>query len=231
MARNSKIENEEIRVGQNPIEQYQKPLGIVATVLLVAALGYVGFNRLYLEPQQKEAAAEMFMAEKFFAKDSFELALRGAGSFSGFEDVASDYSMTDAGNLANYYAGICHLQMGSNAKDQTSRENHFEEAIDYLKKFSTSSDVLGPLSLGGIGDAMSELGQYEEAAPYYEKAARASENEFTAPIYLKKAGIIYEELGQFDKAVTVYNTIKSKYPESEVGSSIEKYISRATNHK
>lgn len=235
MARNSNIENEEISVGQNPIERYQKPLIIVASALLVITLGYVGFNRLYLEPQQKVAAGEMFMAEKYFAKDSFELALMGLPTgqlaFAGFEDVASDYSMTDAGNMAHYYAGICHLHMGSNSKVQAEKENHFEEAITYLKKFSSESDVLGPLSLGGIGDAFSELGKYAEAAPYYEKAANASMNEYTAPVYLKKAGIIYEETGQFDKAVAAYKKIKDEYPESEVGTSIDKYISRATNRK
>lgn len=229
MAKNSNIENEEVRSGQNPIEQYQKPLSIVASALLVIVVGYVGFTRFYLEPQQQEAAGEMFMAEKFFSKDSFELALNGAGSFQGFEEIASNYSMTESGNLANYYAGICHLQLGSKAKDPNVRENHFEDAIDYLKKFSTESDVMGPLSLGGIGDALSELGRLDEAVSYYEKAAAASINDYTAPIYLKKAGIVYEELQQYDKAVVAYKKIKDNYAGSEIGGSIDKYISRAAN--
>ena len=44
--------------------------------------------------------------------------------------------------------------------------------------------------------------------------------------YLLKAGVTYEELGQKDKALAAYRTIKDKYPQSMQGYDIDKYISR-----
>ncbi|MBI1185314.1 tetratricopeptide repeat protein [bacterium] len=222
------VENEEIIVGQNPIEKYQKPLTYIGTALIVITLGYVGFTRFYLEPKQTEAAAEMFMAEKWFGKDSFALALRGA-TFLGFEDIADQYGLTDAGNMANYYAGICHLKIGANSKDSVKAQEHFEDAVSYLKKFSTDSKILGPMGLGATGDALCELGEYDEAASYYAKAAAANNNEYTAPMYLKKAGLVYEKLGKNDKALASYQKIKDQYGKTTIGLSIDKYISRAAN--
>ena len=48
-------------------------------------------------------------------------------------------------------------------------------------------------------------------------------------MYLKKAGLVYEKLGQYDKALAAYKKIKSEYSKTTVGTSIDKYISRAEN--
>ncbi|WP_234394745.1 tetratricopeptide repeat protein [Porphyromonas cangingivalis] len=47
-----------------------------------------------------------------------------------------------------------------------------------------------------------------------------------SPVYLKKAGLAYESLGQNDKAMTCYKTIKDKYYDSEEAGLIDKYIER-----
>ena len=52
-----------------------------------------------------------------------------------------------------------------------------------------------------------------------------------SPIYLKKAGIAYESLKEYDKAVKAYETIKDKYASSMEASDIEKYIERASAQK
>ena len=51
------------------------------------------------------------MAEIYFEKDSFNLALNGDLNSAGFIDIADDYSSTKTGKLANYYAGICYLNL------------------------------------------------------------------------------------------------------------------------
>lgn len=225
MAKNKNTENEEIIIGSNPVEKYQKPLTIAGIALIAAAIVFVLFRNFYLEPQQVEASSELFTAEGYFAKDSFDLALHGNVEFMGFEEIASDYGMTDAGNLANYYAGFCCLHLANS--DSTQKNQYFEDAIDYLSKFSAGSKVLDPMALGGTADAYSELGDYEKAASLYMKAANASNNEYTAPMYLMKAGLVYEELGSYQKAASAYKKIKTDYSTTEKGRNIEKYISRA----
>lgn len=228
MAKQKNTENEEIVIGSNPIEKYQKPLSIAGVALLVGAIAFILFRNFYLEPQQIEATDDMFTAESYFAKDSFDLALHGNAAFAGFEEIAADYGMTDAGNLANYYAGFCCIHLAN--QDSTQKDQYFEDAIDYLSKFSANSKILNPMAIGGTADAYSELGDYDKAASLYMKAAGASTNNYTAPMYLMKAGLVYEELGDFQKAASAYKKIKADYSESEKGRNIDKYITRAESN-
>ena len=195
----------------------KKILTIAMGALVVLVGGYMYYTEMIQKPKEKKALEEIFTAEFFFAKDSFNLALNGReGEFYGFLQVIDEYGGTKAGNLANYYAGVCYLRMGQ-----------FEDAISHLKKFKSSDVILGPMALGCIGDAYRELGQSEEAALYYEKAAGKSDNAFTAPMYLKKAGMTYEEdLKDLEKALKAYKKIREEYGNSTEGRDIGRYITR-----
>ena len=81
------------------------------------------------------------------------------------------------------------------------------------------------LQLGNFESAISYLKKYAEALECFEKAAAKADNPFAAT-YLKKAGIVCEELGQGAKALSFYKAIKDKYPQSIEGYDIDKYISR-----
>ena len=194
----------------------QKILGIVITIVIIAILGFFGYNKYYLEPKSTEAAEQMFHAQQYFEADSLDKALYGDGNSLGFIDIISEYGMTKPGNLANYYAGISFL-----------KKNDFEQAIDYLEDFSADDHLISPMATGAIGDAYLELGDMEKAAAYYIEAANIDDNGFTSPLFLYKAGQVYELLGNYDKAITTYTKIKTKYYKSNEGRSIEKNISRA----
>ena len=94
---------------------------------------------MYLAPLEEDAQTEMFMAELYFQKDSFALALNGDEQYEGFLSISDDYGLTKAGNLANYYAGLCYLNLGE-----------FENAIDYFSDFSSDDIILSSLALGCI---------------------------------------------------------------------------------
>ena len=47
-----------------------------------------------------------------------------------------------------------------------------------------------------------------------------------AAAYLVKAGQIYLSLGQNDKALSAFETVKEKYPQSIEAYDIDKYINR-----
>jgi tetratricopeptide (TPR) repeat protein len=158
----------------------------------------------------------MFTAQNYFEKDSFNLALNGDGTNPGFLDIIQDFGSTKAGNLAKYYAGISYLNMGQ-----------FEKAIDYLKKFDSDDLLLGPISVGAQGDAQLELGKTEKALDLYTEAYKMNDNELTTPIYMLKAGELLESSNKQAEALKLYDIIKQKFPESNEGRSIDKYIARA----
>ena len=198
------------------LESNQKLIGIIIGSIVIVTVGYLGLNKFYLEPRDKNAQDQMFMAQNYFEKDSFNLALNGDGNNPGFLDIIDDYGSTDAGNLSKYYAGISYLHMGK-----------YDNAIEYLKKFSTDDVLLGPISVGAQGDAQLELGKTEKAIDLYTQAYKMNDNELTAPIYMLKAGELLESTNKGAEAMKIYETIKLKFPESNEGKSIDKYIARA----
>jgi len=198
------------------IEDNQKTLTYVALGALIIVALYLSFQKFYVEPLEDDARNNMFVAEQYFQRDSFNLALNGDGNYFGFLDIISDYKMTKSSNLAKYYTGVCYLQLGD-----------YEEAISYLKKFSSNDVMVSSIANGAIGDAYVELGEYSQAISYYLKAANDSPNDFSTPIYLAKAAQLHEEEGDYKKAISLYEIIKADYSKSQEGRNIEKFITRA----
>ena len=200
------------------IEDNQKSLTVIVGAIVAIVAIYLGFTNFYLEPLEQEAHADMYMAEIYFEKDSFNLALNGDGQYLGFLDIADEYGLTNAGNLANYYAGLCYLHTAQ-----------FEDAIEYLSDFSSDDIILSTLALGCIGDAYLELEDNSSALKYYEKAADNASNDFTTPRYLMKQAIVLEMDEEYEDALEMYNQIKEDYSKSQIAQDIDKYIARAIN--
>ena len=184
--------------------------------IVVIIVGIIWLGKIYLSKRNDEAQSQIYQAEKYLEIDSLKLALNGDGNYLGFIDIASSYRFTKTGNLANYGAGICYLHLGE-----------YESAIDYLNKYSRKDKVIGSLALGATGDAYVELGDLDKGIVKYLEAADHAENSFNTPLFLMKAGEVYELTGKYSEALKVYERIESEYPESTEGSSVEKYISRA----
>jgi tetratricopeptide (TPR) repeat protein len=200
------------------IEENQKSLmTIIGAIVGIVALFSV-YQNFYIEPMEKEAQAEMYMAELYFQKDSFNLALNGDGQYLGFLDIADDYSSTNVGQLANYYAGLSYLHTAD-----------YDNAIEYLGDFSSDDIILSSLALGCIGDAYIELGDTDAALDAYADAVNNSANDFTAPRYMMKQAMIYTSIGDNNKALDLFKAIQSDYKTSREANGIEKYIARVEN--
>ncbi|HJH59877.1 MAG TPA: tetratricopeptide repeat protein [Bacteroidetes bacterium] len=198
------------------IENNQKTLLVIVAIVVVLVVGFFGVKKFYLEPRENDAQQAIYHAEQYFENDNFANALNGDGNNLGFADIVSEYGNTKTGNLAKYYAGVCCLKTGD-----------FNKAIEYLKSFKGKDQLVTPLALGNIADAYLELGKVAEAASYYEKAANISKNSFTAPNMLLRAAMTYEMLGNYQKAISLYQQLKSEYPNSNEAFSIEKNIANA----
>ncbi len=197
------------------IEKHQKSILIVLGTIVIVVLAVLGYHKFIKVPNEIAAANEIFMAQRYFEQDSLSLALNGDGNHLGFLDIIDDYSGTPSANLAQYYAGICYLKSGD-----------FETAVDYLRKFSTTDVLVGPMGIGAIGDAYMELGDTDKASSYYLEAANHNENEFTTPLFLMKAGWAFEKNGEYSRALNVYERIQKDYANSNEGRGIEKYIAQ-----
>jgi tetratricopeptide (TPR) repeat protein len=205
-------------------EQYildnKKSLSIILAVIVVTVLGYVGYQKFIVAPNEIQAEKVMFMAEQYFEKDSIDLAINGKDVAPGFKEIVSKYSGTKSGNLAHYYLGICYLRKGM-----------FQEAIEQLNAFDGNDQVIAPIAIGGIGDAYMELGKTDDAIKYYLKAANKKKNKFTSPIYLMKAAGAYEDTGKYEDAIKVYQQLRKEYFETQEGREADKYIARAEGLK
>ncbi len=201
------------------IENNSKKLTIGLAIVLGIVGLFVAYQKWYVAPLEEEAHKEMFVAEQYFAKDSFQLAVDGDGEYSGFTKIAADFGSTKSGNLANYYAGISYVKL-----------KNYDKAIQYLSDFSSSDKMLSNIAKGNIGDAYAQKGEMEKAAEYYAKAANGDANEFTAPIYFMKLGKVQESLSNWKAALDAYSKIKTNYSKTTEGRSIDKYITRVKSN-
>jgi len=194
--------------------------GVVIAVALVA-VGYLLYQKFVVEPKEEEAVAGMYVAQSNFQKaadgtksDSlYTLALNGSDGKYGFVKIADEYSGTDAGNLANYYAGVAYLNTGK-----------FDQAISYLEKFNGNGSVLDALALGAIGDAHAEKNQQKEALDFYIKASEKNKNEFTTPRFLLKAGKTSLVLNNKADALKYFTNIKDNYETSQEAQGVDALI-------
>jgi predicted negative regulator of RcsB-dependent stress response len=201
-----KLEGAEHWIEENP----KVIIGVVAAIAIIVG-GYFGF-RYYQGNQNQLAQKEMFQAVRYFEADSLNLALKGDGNNLGFEQIIDDYGMTDAGNLANYYAGVISLKQGK-----------FPLAVHYLEGFKASDILVQARAYSLTGDAYMEQKDYESAARYYAKASDYKPNKFYTPNYLMKLALAYEKLNQNDKAIAAYDKIISDYWDSSEYQTARKY--------
>ena len=213
----AQVEDALTKTEQYIVDNQKSLMTIVGTIVGIIAL-FSAYQSFYIASLEKEAQADMYMAELYFQKDSFNLALNGDGQYLGFVDIADEYSGTKAGELANYYAGISYLNTGD-----------FENAIEYLDDFSSDDIILSSLALGCIGDAYMQLEDVDNALSYYKDVASYTDNEFTTPRYMLKQAMIHEGNGDYADALALYKEIEENYKTSREGSGIEKYIARAEN--
>lgn len=189
--------------------------GIAAGIVVAAIAVFCWFKFAY-QPAVAEAEGQMVLAEQNFRNADYELALNGDGNVLGFTQIIDEYG-SKAGKAVYFYAGVCELQLGN-----------FESAINYLESYKGKDAILAARATACIGDAYVGLENYAKALGYFEKAAATADNMFAAG-YLLKAGMVAEKLGEAQKALGFYETIKDQYPQSMEGYDIDKYIARIEN--
>lgn len=192
-------------------ETHPKTVITFSVIIALIVGGYFGF-RYYKNSRENEAQREMFQAVYYFEADSLDLVLNGDGNNLGLVDIIDEYGITDAANLANYYAGVAYLKQGK-----------FEVARLYLEDFSASDLLVQARAYSLIGDTYMEEKNYEDAAKFYDKAANYKPNKYFTPSYLMKAALAFEKNNQTDKAKEAYEKIIDQYWDSSEYQNARKY--------
>ena len=223
MAKQNVAEPETLGAAMNKTELFFEKNGrlmsyIFLGLLILAALIF-GYRSLIVLPRAEKAAEMIAEAQNRFDSTTpdFELALHGDANGAGFLDVVEKYGSTPSGNLAKHYAGICYLRTGD-----------LENAAKYLAKFSPVKGIPGSLinaqNYGLQGDVAVEQQNYAQAVKFYEKAVKAADNNMTTPMYLRKAGLAEQALGNNEKAAACYERILTAYPASMEAREAEKLL-------
>ncbi len=200
---------------ENYVDEHKKVMTTVSIIVVVLIAGFVTFKYWYIPSQELDAETAMSRAQNYFEAGIVDKAIKGDGANLGFQDIADQYSWTSAGHLANYYLGLCYYQ-----------KKDYQQAIDNLEKFNAHDVLVSANAVGVEGDAEMQLNNSDKAIEYYMQAAKVSDNDFTAPMYLKKAAQAYEIKGDYTNALSLYQTIQTKYYNFAEANDIEKYIAR-----
>lgn len=206
--------------------QHKKIISGVIVAIIIVVAGFICYNTYVSGPREQEASTALAKGQDYFANQQYDKALKGDGAgYAGFISIASDYSSTDAGNLANLYAGLCYGNL-----------DKWNDAVKYLDQYSPSDDqMVSPAAIAALGNAYAHVKQYDKAVSNLKKAASMADSEAAddannslSPVFLIQAGEILESQGKKDEALQIYQDIKKKYLNSPVSQEIDKYIERAS---
>ena len=217
--------NETLNKSEAFVLKYKKAI-IVAVIALLAIVAGLFIYKAITGPREEKASTALARGQEYFNMEQFDKALNGDGAnYAGFLKIASDYSSTDAGNLAKLYAGLCYANL-----------DNWQEAVNYLEQYSTGDDAMvSPAAVAALGNAYAHVEQLDKAVSTLTKAAdmadkRGNEgvNNSIAPTFRLQAAEILESQGKKEEALKIYESIKEKYVNSALVQSqeIDKYISR-----
>lgn len=208
------------------VAKYQNIILSVIGVVTFGVLGYLVYNEYVAEPQNQTAVSELNQAQYYFnlavngeeTAALYQRAIEGGDGKYGFLDIIENYGSTKAAALATYSVGMSYLNT-----------QEYELAVDYLSDFDSDDVLLSALAKGALGDAYAQLNQTEKALKNYEAAIAASDNGFTAPKYLFKAGLISSSLSRNKQALAFFKRIQDEFPNAPEARQIEIQIGRLEN--
>ncbi len=184
----------------------------IALILIIG--GSVGYY-YYADAQETEAQELMGYATQAYLQGDYEQALYGSDEdfTAGFEQIINNYSITDAADLATYYAAVSAFKIGNP-----------EEALQYIEEYDIPEGIMGvgPLSFQAM--IHSELGNHAQAAELYVKAAEWDVNDSTTPYNYLEAANAYHDANDAENAQQYAQKIIDDYDESDQVTEAEKLL-------
>lgn len=191
---------------------------IASGAVILLGGGWLAYKYFIKAPKEKKGQEAIWKTQSNFEADSMKLTLSGERGYAGAEKLAKEYDGTDAGNLANFYAGVAALKLGDNNK-----------AVNHLKEFHTDAGQIQSRAYKLLGDAYANLGKNADALSNYKKAAHEFEEDINASSeYLYIAAYFADRVVKDQKqAIELYKEIKKKYPDTQFSAEADKYLAQA----
>ena len=199
-----------------------KTVMIVCGVIILLGGGWLAYKYLIKAPKEQKGQEAIWRTQNNYDQDSMKLTLTGDRQAQGAEKIASQYSGTKAGNLAEYYAGVAALKTGDNNK-----------AIKHLENFSTDAGQIQARAYKLLGDAYANVGKNADALKNYKKAAHEfEEDQLGAAEYLFFAAYFADRVLKDKKeAIDLYKELKKKFPDSNYSDEADRYLAQAGVYK
>lgn len=190
------------------------PKVIVYSCIAVAVVVAIILIWIYAvrQPGMNAAAEALGQAdtELMMGNDSVALAK--------FQQVADEYGYK-SGDLAALNAAIL-----------LYKDKKYEEAITYLKKYSTTESIIGAGAKSLEGNCYVNLNKYPEALECFKAAVKISDhNPYYTPVFLLKQATVLREMKDYKAEAAIYEQILKEYPKTSANFNIdiEKYLQRA----
>lgn len=184
----------------------------IALVLIIgSSIGYY----FYSTAQESKAQQLMGPATQAYLQGNFEEALTGSeADFTvGFQQIINNYEITDAANLAQYYAAVSEFKLGNP-----------QEALSYIREYEVPEGIMGvgPISFHGV--ILTDLGNHAEAAEKYVKAAEWDVNDSTTPYNYLEAAKAFHDAGNANQAQKYAQKIVDEYANSSQVTEAQKLL-------
>jgi len=185
---------------------------IVVGGVIVIVLGYFAYLQFMWKPDNDKSKDSYWAGLNYATADSTDLAI------DELEAQVKKFDGKVGGEVAQFVLARQYMAKGK-----------FKDALKELENVDLSDAYVSVMAKGLRADCHSEMKAYEKAANLYLEAADDSDNEFTTPMYLMKAGLCAEEIKDFTMATECYERIRDNYSSFASQKAIDKYVARAKN--
>jgi tetratricopeptide (TPR) repeat protein len=197
-------------------DQYKKQIsiGITAVVLVVIAVAVFVKNRA---DNNERALTQLASIHALYDAGQFQQAVDGvpAQNLVGLKSIVDNYGGTAGGDLAGFYLADSYFQLGK-----------YKEALDAFESAGSSDALVEASRLAGIAACHEALGQFADAARYFEKAAGNDVTDGTAAEHLNSAVRNYALTGDKERAIDLLKRIKKNYPTTTYGRDADRFIAQ-----
>lgn len=191
---------------------------LIALVAVVAIVVGIWAYTWWQGGRETDAQKAIATSQELFMQENYEAALNGNDGSIGFLQVMEQYSGTKSANLAKLYSAICY-----------AKTDKYEEAIKMFEDYSAKGDqMVSPAAIAALGNCYVQTGQNDKGVELLIKAANKADNDAISPAFLLQAATVLEADGNNEKAVELYNEIKTKYINSPLADQMDAYIIKAT---
>ena len=160
-------------------------------------------DRMYINfraETRADAALSMFKAEGLYVNQQYALAA------TDFENLAEDFSGTEQGRKAVYFAADCYFYSGD-----------FDRAMEFYTRFRDDNSDSAPMmvnALVGIAACHEQFEEYPQAVETYRMALDMAEYDYQKIEILASISRVHRTAGQTNEAIATLNEIIDTWPEN-----------------